>query len=83
MGRCKIVDMIKNKTRPELAKLLGPHLTMAGREQFRAFLGGEPLFLRYEHVRSWVNFTTLLASNKLEFSDGAEGVEIHHERSTT
>lgn len=56
---------------------MGPHVTMAGREQIATFLRGGQLYLRYEHVRDWPGFSALLEEHNLDFGDGAEGVEIY------
>lgn len=67
----------------ELAKLLGPLLTMAGRERLRPLITGQTtdVILRYEEVKDWGALSDLLVErvDDLQLYDGAEWVTIQME----
>lgn len=67
-------------TREQIARRLGPHLTIAGREHLHTFQRGGALFLPYSAVKNWRLFEEVLAELSLGMLDGQHGVEIVVER---
>lgn len=61
-------------TRSDLAMLVGPLVTPAGRSAVGAFARGEAfcINLRYEHARDWVKMQKIIDTPGVALGDGQE-----------
>lgn len=64
--------------RAELAAMVGPLLTMAGREALRPFVNRSQfcITVRYDQVKNWPGMERVIATDGVEMGDGQEWMQL-------